>query len=440
MLNKVALLLCFFFIWYLFRSDKTQSKGVSKATWIPLIWMSIAGSRFVSNWLHPGTTVSASTFSEGSPIDRAVFLFLIIAGVLVLKKRKVSWKALYKSNPWVWFYFLFGLVSVVWSDLPFVALKRWGKGLGNVIMVMVLLTEAEPYKAVENVLRKLAFILVPSSVLLVKYFPNLGRAYHMGLPMATGVATHKNTLGAVCLASGIYFCWMFLYGKVERAGLAGKIRILLYSAIAIMIVWLFYKADSATSLFSMVVALVILSLSRIPPLRQNLRKTILCIMVLFGIVFAAEMTFGLKDKVIVLLGREPSLTTRVPMWKDLISMVHNPVLGYGYDSFWMGDRQRIIGEKWAIRGNAHNGYLEMYLNLGLVGVSFILAWIVSGLRRIWLQANFDFSVGVLRLAFLFIAAIYSYTEAAFYGVSLVWVLLLLGIMDPPEQARLVSNE
>ena len=433
MLHSIALALCSCLILYLFWMDRIRDEGVSKATWIPLIWMCIAGSRFVSNWLHLGTPAPIEIFAEGSPLDRTVFLALIVAGVFVIRKRKVPWKELYASNAWVWLFFLFGLISIVWSDLPFVAFKRWVKGLGNVIMVLVILTETEPYRAMESVLRKLAFLLVPLSVLFIKYYPNLGRAYHMGSPMATGVATHKNTLGVVCLVSGIYFCWMFLFRREKQPGLIGKIRISLHGVIVLMIAWLLYKADSATSLSCMLLALVILSISRFPSLRLDLQRTMSSILVFFGLLAASELLFGLKDKLISLLGRDPSLTTRVPMWKDLISMVRNPLLGFGYESFWMGDRTRIIAETWNVRWNAHNGYLQVYLDLGLIGIFFVMTWIFSGLKKIWRSVQSDYAIGLLRFIFILVAVFYSYTEAAFSGVSLIWIILFFGIMDPPAK-------
>ena len=46
--------------------------------------------------------------------------------------------------------------------------------------------------------------------------------------------------------------------------------------------------------------------------------------------------------------------------------VENPLLGAGFENFWVGERQVTLG---GLGGNqAHNGYLEIYLNLGWVGI------------------------------------------------------------------------
>ena len=73
---QLATLICIAFIAYMMRMDmKKKIEGVSKAVWIPLFWMLIAGSRYVSRWIHLGSPVAALEASqEGSPLDRAIFL------------------------------------------------------------------------------------------------------------------------------------------------------------------------------------------------------------------------------------------------------------------------------------------------------------------------------------------------------------------------------
>ena len=66
---------------------------------------------------------------------------------------------------------------MAWSEEPFVASKRWLKDFGNVVMVLVLLTEKNPLDAVRAVFVRCAYLLVPLSVLFVKYYVWLGKVY-----------------------------------------------------------------------------------------------------------------------------------------------------------------------------------------------------------------------------------------------------------------------
>ena len=215
MSSPLAALICIVFIVYLFWMDSKKSSRHSTALWIPFCWMFLAGSRYASSWLNlrpPMSSVDA--LSEGSPLDRAVFLLLIVVGVVILSRRKIHWGRLLSQNQWIVLYYLYCLSSMAWADEPFVLFKRWIKDLGNPIMVLVILTEQRPYEAAGVILRRLAFLMLPLSVLFIKYYPDLGRAYHRdGSPMYTGVGQQKNDLGSLCLITGIYFSWEFLQNR-----------------------------------------------------------------------------------------------------------------------------------------------------------------------------------------------------------------------------------
>ena len=413
--------------------DRHNSSGVSKAIWIPFTWMFLSGSRYVSQWFNLGVPGgSTDSILEGSPVDRIVFIILIIAGIVVLFRRRINWKEIFRKNVWIWLFFLFGAISLLWSDFPFVAFKRWIKALGNIVMVLVILSEHRPYHAFGIILRRLAFILLPLSVLFIKYYPDLGRAYHMGHPMFTGVTYQKNQLGQLCLLTGLYFSWFLLLGRKTQYEFHHKFHYSIYLIILPITAWLFHMANSATSMLCLLIAIFIFLFSSLPTMSDHPRRILYFSILFVGVYFFMNYFFEVKNFVIGLLGRRPDLTTRVPMWEDLRSMVKNPLLGFGFESFWLGDRRRIIMETWGIGGQAHNGYLDMYLHLGYLGLSFIFFWIISGIRKIHKHLVRDYPVAVLRFSLFTIVALYNYTEATFYGVSNMWIIFLIGIMDVPS--------
>lgn len=443
---QLALFICILLILYLFWMDRKRIEGVSNAIWLVFIWMGLSGSREVSQWLKLGATSTyQDAILEGNPVDRAVFAVLIIAGVLILRRRNINWNLLFTKNAWIWLYFVFGAISFFWSDYSFVSFKRWIKALGTLVMVLLILTEGRPYAAIGVILRRLAFVLLPLSVIFIKYYPELGRQYHShtGVQMLTGVATQKNGLGAICLLAGIYFSWNLFLGRRGENESAHQLHLSIYLIMLPMIAWLLYMSNSATSLGCTVVAVGLFLIAREPAVMRESRRVMTIVMaciVLFGIM---ELAFDITDTLIAMLGRRPDLTTRMPMWEDLLAMVRNPLIGVGYESFWLGDRLRYMTENWGIKHQAHNGYLEMYLNMGLIGVCFIAGWMVSGLRKINRHMAVDYPAAMLRLCFIVVIALYNWTEATFYGNTTLWLLLFLGIMDAPYWVRTsipASNE
>jgi hypothetical protein len=434
---QLAALIFILFIIYLFWTDRKESDRPSNALWIPLTWMFIAGSRYVGEWLDLAPPKSANAYTEGSPVDAAVFFLLIAAGLFILFKRKIDWGRVLTQNKWVWLYFLYCAMSIIWADYSFVSFKRWIKELGNVVMIMVILTEKHPYEAIGVILRRLSFLWLPLSVLFIKYYPYLGRSYqrYSGTPMYTGIAGHKNYLGAMCLLSIIYFSWKYLLNRKERFRFAnrGSINDLILMGMA---AWLLDKAQSATSLACSVVSVSMFSVSRLAVISQKPGRIIALVTITFFLGLSLEATFGVKDTVIEFLGRNTSLTERVPMWETLMEMGTNPFVGAGFQSFWMGERLEKIWDALGVQfTQAHNGYLEQYLNLGYIGVAFIGVILLSGLFKVRNQLEVDYPAAMLRLCFIIAAVLYNYTEASFYGINNIWLLTLFGIFEISYQKK-----
>lgn len=436
---QVASVLCVLLITYLFFVDLKRPDSRSLALWVPTIWMFLAGSRFVSAWLNLSPDFeTASDYSEGSPIDRAVFFGLILAGMLILATRKIDWQQALTLNIWIILYVLYCLSSVLWTNDPTVLLKRWVKDLGNPIMALVILTDRRPYEAFGVVVRRLAFVLLPLSVLFIKYYPELGRWYrHDGAETFTGVATQKNQLGMSCLLVGIYMAWDTL--QKRRDTYPGFMRQNKLAALVLigMLAWLLYKSNSQTALVCLVLAISIFLLGSPRFMSRNPALILGTLASAVLMIWIINLMFPLKELVLSILGRRPDLTDRADIWVTLLTLAENPLTGVGFMSFWTGARLEQAWHLLDLRINqAHNGYLEQYLNLGYVGVFFIAAIMLTGLIRVYRHLHIDPSAGMLRLCIIAVAAVYNYTEAAFYGLNNMWILLLLACIELPRRQPL----
>jgi exopolysaccharide production protein ExoQ len=432
---QIAFVLCLIFVAFLLWRHGGWNQDVSRAVWIPIVWMFLVGTRYLSQWLGQNASSSTIAQMDGSPIDRAAFAILIVAGLVVLWRRGSSTLLLLRRNKIVCLFFLFALFSTLWSDYPLIAFKRWFKASGNVVMAMLLLTEKDPKASVGVLLRHIAILALPMSVVYIKYFPELGRADHHGLQLYNGVALHKNTLGQLCLLSGIYFSWSYFYQRREWAASSSRVVFIILAATT---GWLLYMADSATSQGSLGMAVFLLIVSRMPFIAVKPKRLLLLTFFMALAFVGLQLVADISSSVISGLGRDPSLTTRVPMWEQLLSAPINIALGAGYESFWVTTFGVTMYERWGVF-QAHNGYLELYLNLGLIGLGLFIAGTLVGLHNVRACFAFDHAFAVLRLCFILVVVVYNWTEATFYGPSNTWLLFLLGTVDAPGTLAIATQ-
>ena len=86
----------------------------------------------------------------------------------------------------------------------------------------------------------------------------------------------------------------------------------------------------------------------------------------------------------------------------------------------------MIWAKFAVVNEAHNGYLEIYINLGLIGLFLLIGFLIASYQTIGKRLMPASSFGPLSLALWTVLLFYNVTEAAFKGSQLMWLTFLLG--------------
>jgi O-antigen ligase len=354
----------------------------------------------------------------------------------ILFRRKVSWLTIIKENRWLIILIVFMLVSILWSTIPFVSFKRWIREVQAVLMAMVVLSEPSPRQAIESILRRISYILIPFSLLLIKYFPKYGVKYDRwsGETMWIGVSQQKNGLAALCLISAFYIIWSL----VERwqDGKAPGWKYQTYFEIFLLVIAFllmggprgdpFYSASSTYALalgFLLYLGLRLLKKFGLSFPAGLLTVTTVAIFV-FGIValFAggSNLNFFASSA-----GRDVTLTGRTQVWSSLLPVVmRRPLFGWGVGGFWTPGTR----EAFNISG-AHSGYLEILLTLGFVGIILFVFYFLASCRKAYRELSRDFSWGGLWICYLIMALVHSIAESSIYSfdTSLGAIILFLTV-------------
>jgi exopolysaccharide production protein ExoQ len=418
----------------LFAFDRDRSVHTSKALWIPVLWLLIIGSRPISSWLPNAPVIdSPAQYIEGSPLDRFVFTVLLMACVIVVFRRRSQVSDLLKANRPILLFFGFCLLSIAWSDYSFVALKRWIKGLGDLLIVLIILTDSDQLSAIKRLLARAGFLLIPLSVLFIKYFPDLGRTYNPWTwePSFSGVAMGKNMLGMICLLFGLGSLWRFLDEYGSPRGKARSRRLVAHGILLAMVSWLLWTANSMTSFACFILAGGMIVATK---WRGTAGKAwVVHALFVSMVILSLSAVFNIFGGLVHAMGRDSTLTGRTDIWNVVLSVSGNPLIGTGYESFWLGDRLQEVWDRTA-KGiqEAHNGYLEMYLNLGWVGVILLAGIVIAGYRNILAAYCRNSKMSGLKMACLTAALVYGLTEAGFRMMTPIWVFTLWAAMAVPE--------
>jgi exopolysaccharide production protein ExoQ len=431
----LALFLWFVLLVALFRFDPANVPGMSAALWVPLIWMFFDGSRLPAQWIGSvGTTAQA--LEEGNPLDRTIFFILILMAIAILVSRSFNWGSFVLRNIALVAFVTFALASFLWSDSPLVSLKRWYRDLGNYFVILVVLSDPNPLEAVRTVLRRLFYLLVPLSIVFIKYFPGLGKqfSYWTGAAEFMGVTTTKNMLGVVCLVSGIFFFWDIATRWSDRKDRRTKRIILVDLAFIGMTLWLLNLANSATARVCLAIGCLVVAIARSGWAKRHPGFLKVLVPSTFFVYLILAFGLDLNGNLAGAVGRDPTLTTRTDIWNMLLKMHTNPIVGTGYESFWLGPRLQVIWRAFGHINESHNGYLEVYLNLGMVGLFLIVCLLIMSYRNISKQFTSAPALAHLNMAFWTVMLFYNMTEAAFKS-HLIWVIFLLAAVTVPVRGE-----
>lgn len=355
-----------------------------------------------------------------------------LGALLILARFRLSMALLAHLNPFLLLLVLWVLASTLWSYDPALTLRRSIKVVGVMLICWGVMLACWDYGRYERLLRwgLLAFLLASLLFLLLR--PRLGiHQPDESEPLLAGswrgLTVHKNSFGALASLAAVF--WTHALLTTERKAVAAF-------GLLVCLVCLI-GARSSTALVCALAAIVLM----IAGLKTRLVQRPGAFLLFFGALFLVPLLWfvilnGLPSvdealgPVTKLLGRDLSFTGRVPLWDALLDEIpQHPWLGVGYQAFWgppgtLSDAARAKAG-WT-SANGHNGYLDTANELGLIGLSLLLAAVAFDLRRAAKLASLSASVFALHTAVQFYQLVSNLSETMFFRtISLTFLLTVL---------------
>jgi hypothetical protein len=128
------------------------------------------------------------------------------------------------------------------------------------------------------------------------------------------------------------------------------------------------------------------------------------------------------------LGRDSTFTGRTDIWAELVPVVkQGPILGCGFGGYWTPETRAIH-----IVGQAHNGYLEVLMELGFVGLVLVSMFMLSCARKAAMVLAQDFDWASFCIGCVLMVLLHNSTEASINSFTnyLTAIILFVGICIP----------
>jgi exopolysaccharide production protein ExoQ len=208
-------------------------------------------------------------------------------------------------------------------------------------------------------------------------------SYGIGEHGWVGIFKYKNFLGYT-MSIGATLCMLYALNIKKRRWLAWS-----GFCLATLLVLL---SSSSGGLLSILVLISLVPLHNLIKQHYKIRTVLLSFSLLFTGCVAITVIYLSETILVEFLGKGLSFNGRTDIWELVIQKgLESPWLGYGLNAFWRSDAGIfVMTNTWAGYNeagfNTHNSYLDIFLSLGIIGVSlYIISFMVAAVRTVKLM-------------------------------------------------------
>ena len=396
--------------------------------WVLIVLMIVPESLDYSNL----STVEAPT--SGGTVSRLLWLALLSSGLIVILWRAtLAWLLTRSLNFFLLAFVLLAAVSVVWSIDPTVTARRMIRVFTIVVASMAFALMGWHARRFQNVLRPIITLVLLGSIIFGVAWPDL--AIHQDTTGVLagawhGLASHKNGLGDIACIGLLfwYHAWLSNEARALTALLGGGL------AAACL-----FLSHSSTSLVAMAFTLLFLTMLLRSPRALNRHMPWLVTLFVIALVTYSLVLLQILPGLHTLLspigaitGKDMTFTGRTDIWDIMSEQIRlHPYLGTGYGAYWTGIEQGTPSYDFILRLNfypesAHNGYLDVLNDLGVLGLAVLLGYLASFLAQSLRLLREDRIQASLYLALFLQQAISNLAESHWFSVlSVDFVIMTL---------------
>lgn len=382
-----------------------------------------------------GSQLISTTSADSNFLLPGISMMIASAAALILINQWQHTLTYIKGNPQALLLaalVLLILSSAQWSGFPNYTFRRSILLLGSTIFT-AFFTIRFDFRSQLKILTIAFCAAISLCFLMSVFFPNYGI---MGAPHEgawRGVHMHKNRLGA---QMGFISIFLLVVRSTHLFRGFAKGLVSLFAVGALVLV------ATSTSTTGVVLIFVLLIVSYLcNTLRLGYRYQVpitnasLATIILLGLYIQANL-----PRILGWFGKGTDLTGRDDLWPTLLRMASlRPLLGYGYEGFWRGSTSpgSTVWKalNWPVP-NAHNGFLDMVLAIGLLGGALFSISLILNLLKVFLRVQITNDARAICPAIALVFLIISNTTETALFINDSWILYVWISLLPLQPERL----
>jgi exopolysaccharide production protein ExoQ len=367
---------------------------------------------FLPRLLAPGPADVTGEVPESTLLRYLWLPFYGLVAVGLFLAIGQAWRAVLRA-PWLVLLALVAMASALWSVGPELSFRRSVALLATTMMGVYLAARFDWLTAL-RLLGAVWFLLMAASFIAGLVAPGFARMSEVHVGAWVGGWSEKNALGGHAARASFLLAFLAWRDPAYRRWWIGG---------ALLALVLVIFSSSATALLGAGVGLGMLFAAWWMLKGKHWSLALVwCGATILGLVVLAYIT--MPDVLLGLLGKDETLTGRTDIWASLGEAIEErPVLGYGYLAFWGLDSEPRYWLERAVDWNApsgHNGWLDLAISLGVVGVAIYTIDLVITLWRAG-RLSLSSPAGVFALGFLAQFLLFAMSESIIIAQnSILW--------------------
>jgi O-antigen ligase len=351
-------------------------------------------------WGEKSQDVSDMTMSN--PVNQifySLIFILAIASILPNYKKFFDW---INREKLILFFLIWCGITVTFAIDPFISFKRYFQYVTTSLVFISFYSNVSDERSLLKILRYLFSVYVIVTLLVCILIP---QARDTAFNTWRGLHATKNNLGQYASIAIIFFSYQY-FNSSSRFEKLFSISFLLLSFILLL------GSFSMTNIVLITIFMTIFLLSNTKKIFSPIGISYNFIFLLFVFFLFITGFIWLTNPELIniffdITGKDPTLTGRTEIWSLVITQnINDLITGVGFQSFWIPEKlSKIILFQYWMPNQSHNGYIDMILEIGFIGLTIFIITIFHFLMYSQFKPN------ILWITIIFYTLILNFSES-----------------------------